>query len=270
MSMPAETIESLKAELAAMEQLLEMQERIVAEQGEKLEAQAAELKRSNGALEQFAYVISHDLQEPLRMVSAYTELIREQYQGKLDEKADTYIKFASGGAKRMQELIIALLEYSRVATRAKPFVPVALDRVLDDALANLDLALKDSGAEVLREPLPTLPGDREQWLQLMQNLISNAIKFRREGARPRVQVKSTRAPGELRISVSDDGIGIDPRHHARIFDIFKRIHPRKYAGTGIGLSVVQKIAERHGGHVQVESQAGTGATFHVVLPQKAS
>jgi light-regulated signal transduction histidine kinase (bacteriophytochrome) len=266
---PDDTVESLKSEVAAMEQLLEVQERIVAEQGEKLEAQAAELKRSNGALEQFAYVISHDLQEPLRMVSAYTELLRERYEGKLDEKADTYIKFASGGAKRMQELINALLEYSRVATRAKPFTHVPLDTVLDDVLANLDLALKDTGAQVRREPLPAISADREQWLQLFQNLLSNALKFRRDGAKPNVFVRSSQAPHELRISVTDDGIGIDPRHHARIFDIFRRVHPKKYPGTGIGLSVVQKIAERHGGHVQVESELGRGATFHVVLPKKA-
>jgi light-regulated signal transduction histidine kinase (bacteriophytochrome) len=259
-------IAQLRAEIAALEQLLEIQERTVAEQTDRIEAQAAELRRSNHALEQFAYVISHDLQEPLRMVAAYTEMLREAYQGKLDEEADKYIGFASGGARRMQEMINALLDYSRVTTRGKEFETFALDDVVDEALMNLSVAIEEAGASIARAPLPRVHGDRSQLVRLVQNLVANAIKFRDEKRAPHVTVGGTVEGTTCDLAVADDGIGIDPRHHARIFEVFKRVHPKKYPGTGIGLSICQRIAERHGGSIRVESSVGAGATFHVLLP----
>jgi light-regulated signal transduction histidine kinase (bacteriophytochrome) len=264
----------LRAELAALEQLLEIQEQTVSEQAQRLETQAAELQRSNHALEQFAYVISHDLQEPLRMVAAYTELLRDSYQGKLDESADKYISFASGGARRMQELINALLDYSRVTTRTHPFERLDLDRIVDDALLNLTVAIEESGAVITRQPLGTVMGDRAQLIRVVQNLVANAIKFRRESTAPRVDISADGVaregdpPGELlRLAIRDDGIGIEPRHHARIFDMFRRIHPKRYPGTGVGLSVCQRLVERHGGTIRVESALGHGSTFLVTLPR---
>jgi light-regulated signal transduction histidine kinase (bacteriophytochrome) len=261
----------LRSEIAALEQLLEIQEQTVAEQAQRLETQAAELRRSNHALEQFAYVISHDLQEPLRMVAAYTELLRETHQGKLGEDADKYIGFASGGARRMQELINALLDYSRVTTRTQPLQALELDRVVDEALANLTIAIEESGAEIGRSPLGRVTGDRLQLVRVVQNLVANAIKFRREETRPRVHISAEHPGGEqpgalVRLMFRDEGIGIDPRHHARIFEVFRRIHPKRYPGTGIGLSICQRIVERHGGTIVVESAPGQGSTFIVTLP----
>jgi len=264
---PRAELAQLRAEIAALEQLLEIQESTVAEQTGRLEVQAAELQRSNHALEQFAYVISHDLQEPLRMVAAYTELLREAYRGKLDADADKYIDFASGGARRMQELINALLDYSRVTTRGKDFTLVPLDAALDEALANLSLAIDESKAEISRTPLPSIKGDRPQLVRLLQNLVGNALKFREPEAAPRVSIGASVEGDLLDLSVADQGIGIDPRHHARIFEVFRRIHPKRFTGTGIGLSICQRIAERHGGSIRVDSTLGRGATFHVMLPR---
>jgi light-regulated signal transduction histidine kinase (bacteriophytochrome) len=258
-------VEGLKARADALEQMLEIYERTVAEQAEKLERQAEELRRSNEALEQYAYVISHDLQEPLRMVSAYSELIAEQYKGKLDANADKYIEFASGGARRMQQLINALLDYSRITSRGKEMVPVDLDEVADDALRNLSLAIEQGKAVVERAPLGNAVGDRTQLVQLLQNLCGNALKFRKPDAPLHLRLSAEREGQHVHLRVQDDGIGIDPRYHQRIFVLFQRLQPKKYAGTGIGLSICQKIAERHGGRIWVDSRAGEGATFHVLL-----
>lgn len=266
--MPPDSPEAttLRAEVAALEQLLEIQERTVAEQSSRLELQAAELRRSNHALEQFAYVISHDLQEPLRMVAAYTQLLREAYEGKLDENADKYIGFASGGARRMQELINALLDYSRVTTRGDELQLVALDQITSEALENLGLAITESHAEIVREPLPKVMGDRHQLVRLVQNLVGNALKFHEPERPPRVRIGARREGRTLHLTIADQGIGIDPRHHARIFEIFRRIHPKRFAGTGIGLAICQRVAERHGGSIGVTSELGKGSTFTVTLP----
>jgi len=265
--MPSEMAElaQLRAQVAALEQLLEIQELTVAEQTSRIQAQADELRRSNHALEQFAYVISHDLQEPLRMVAAYTELLRESYRGKLGDDADKYIDFASGGARRMQQLINALLDYSRVTTRGKALAELSLDDVVDEALLNLQLTIQESAADVRRESLPQVLGDRAQLVRLVQNLVGNAIKFREEGRAPRVTIRATVANGVADLTVSDDGIGIEPRHHERIFDVFRRIHPKRFEGTGIGLPICRRIAERHGGSIRVDSALGRGSTFHVTL-----
>ncbi len=255
----------LEEHVAALEQLLELHEKTVAEQSTRLEAQAAELERSNHALEQFAYVISHDLQEPLRMVAAYTELLRTAYRGKLDAQADTYIDFASGGAVRMQALINALLDYSRVTTRGKELLPVPLEEVVDEALQNLSVATSETSATIEREPLPVVVGDRLHLIRLVQNLVGNALKFHAEGRPPHVTIAGKRVGETFVLSIRDRGIGIEPRHHARVFEVFKRIHPKRFPGTGIGLSICQRIAERHGGAIRLESVLGEGSTFYVTL-----
>jgi light-regulated signal transduction histidine kinase (bacteriophytochrome) len=225
----------------------------------------AELKRSNAELEQFAYVASHDLQEPLRMVASYVQLLARRYQGKLEGDADEFIQFAVDGATRMQALINDLLAYSRVGSKGKPLLPTDLDSVLDDALANLSVRLSETKAEVTRAPLPPVVADSSQLTQLFQNLIGNALKFVTDG-HPQVRVAATSDEGLVRISVSDNGIGIDPRFEKRIFEVFQRLHTREeYPGTGIGLAVCRKIVERHGGRIWVESKAGRGATFHFTL-----
>ena len=234
-----------------------------------LEAQAAELARSNHELEQFAYVASHDLQEPLRMVSNYTQLLARRYKDKLDGDANEFIEFAVDGARRMQDLIHALLEYARVGTRGKQFAPTPMNQVVEAALLNLSTAVADANAEITVEALPTLTVDASQLTQVFQNLIGNAIKFRRSGERPAVRVSAERGGDRWTLGVADNGIGIDPKYFERIFGMFQRLHGRdEYAGTGIGLALCKKIVERHGGQMHVVSEPGQGATFSVTLPDR--
>ncbi|HLL52485.1 MAG TPA: ATP-binding protein, partial [Myxococcaceae bacterium] len=208
----------------------------------------------------------HDLQEPLRMVASYTQLLSRRYKGKLDPDADEFIGFAVDGVTRMKRLIGDLLEYSRVGTRPQGLAALALDKPLQAAMANLRTALEESGAEVTSEPLPTVQGDEVQLEQLLQNLIGNALKFRGEG-RPRVHISARREEREWVFGVRDNGIGIDPQFFQRIFVIFQRLHGKdEYPGTGIGLAICKKIVERHGGRIWVESTPGQGATFFFTLP----
>jgi PAS domain S-box-containing protein len=233
---------------------------------EVLAEQTRELARSNVELEQFAYVASHDLQEPLRMVSSYMQLIERRYQDKLDQDATEFIAFAVEGATRMQRLIHDLLTYSRVGTRGKELQPTDATVALKHALANLQLAIEESGAVIDFEPLPTVMGDPTQLIQLFQNLVGNAIKFR--GARPlQVQVRAYLEEEEWQFQVRDNGIGIAPEYFERIFLIFQRLHDRtRYSGTGIGLAVCKKIVERHGGYIWIESVQDQGATFCFKIP----
>jgi PAS domain S-box-containing protein len=234
---------------------------------ERLRRTAEELARSNAELEQFAYVASHDLQEPLRMVGSYLELLADRYKGRLDEKADKYIHYAVDGAARMQELINDLLAFSRVGTRGRPFEPTDCARVMDQAVANLRKRIEETGAVVTRDALPTVPGDRTQLEQLFQNLIGNALKFCRQP--PRVHVGAARRGADWLFTVRDNGIGIAPEHRERIFLIFQRLHGRhEYPGTGIGLAVCKKVVERHGGRIWVESQPGQGSSFSFTLPAR--
>jgi PAS domain S-box-containing protein len=227
---------------------------------------AAELARSNAELQQFAYVASHDLQEPLRMVASFTELLAKRYRGKLDTDADEFIHYVVDGAKRMQALIEDLLTYSRVGTRGRPFAATECDAVLDRVLSDLALALAETGGAVTRDPLPTVLADEPQLGQLLQNVISNALKFRGP-APPRVHVTAARDGTHWRFAVRDNGIGIAPEHAERIFGMFQRLHARgEYPGTGIGLAVCKKIVERHGGRMWVESEPGRGATFYFTIP----
>ncbi len=227
-----------------------------------------ELTRSNEELQQFAYVASHDLQEPLRMITSYVQLLAKRYQGKLDADADEFIAYAVDGTHRMQALINALLAYSRVGTQGKPFVATDCERVLQQALDNLQLAIADNHAEVTHDPLPTIQGDPVHLIALFQNLISNAIKF--HGTEPpRVHIMAGRYNLGWLFSVRDNGIGIAPQYVERIFVIFKRLHTAaEYPGTGIGLAICKKIVERHNGRIWVESVSGDGATFYFYLPAK--
>lgn len=234
---------------------------------EKMLAQyAGDLKRSNAELEQFAYVASHDLQEPLRMVASFTQLLAKRYRGKLDRDADDFIGFAVDGANRMQVLINDLLAFSRVGTRGRLFAATDCEAVLSHTLANLTTTLQETGAVVTHDPLPTVMADEVQLGQLLQNLLANALKFRGQDSL-RVHIAAQRQGDEWIFSVQDNGIGIAPEHQERIFSIFQRLHRREeFPGTGLGLALCRKIAERHGGRIWVDSEPGRGSTFYFSIP----
>lgn len=236
---------------------------------ERLRALLGELERSNRELEQFAYVASHDLQEPLRMVSSYTQLLEQRYRDKLDDDAREFINYAVDGARRMQRLINDLLEFSRVSTRGRRLEPVDANEVLGTVRANLSAAVEEAGALVTNEELPTVTADPTQLGQLLQNLIGNAIKF--HGARsPRVHIAACERAVEWVFTVKDNGIGIDQEYFDRIFVIFQRLHvAADYPGTGIGLAVCKRIVERHGGRIWVESEPGNGAAFFFSIPKSS-
>jgi PAS domain S-box-containing protein len=225
-----------------------------------------ELNRSNEELEQFAYIASHDLQEPLRMVASYTQLLSRRYKGRLDSDADEFIAFAVDGASRMQRLIQDLLTFSRVGTRGTELIPTASGEACLQALLNLRGAIEESGAIVTHDPLPTVLADETELVQLFQNLIGNAIKYQGPGL-PRVQISATRDGGDTwSFAVTDNGLGIDPQYFEQIFGMFQRLHGRDdFAGTGVGLAISKKIVERHGGRIWVESALGRGSTFHFDL-----
>jgi PAS domain S-box-containing protein len=233
---------------------------------ERLEAQTAELQRSNDELMQFAYVASHDLQEPLRMVASYTELFSARFTGQIDERADKYIRYISEGATRMQRLVRDLLVFARVGRQTVPTLPVDMNAVCQRVLNDLKPLIDGSDAEVIVNHLPTVLSDDIQVGQVLQNLVANAIKFR-GNAPPRIVVSAGRVREMARVSVEDNGIGIDMKFHDRVFEIFQRLHERgAYEGTGVGLAVVKRIVERHGGRVWFESIVGEGTRFHFTLP----
>ncbi len=229
---------------------------------------AEELARSNADLEQFAYVASHDLQEPLRMVTSYCDLLQQRYRGRLDKDADDFIGFAVEGANRMRALVQDLLAYARVSGDRRLDAPVDCNEALDRALIDLHSAVQDSSAHVTSDRLPIVSADARQMEQLFQNLIGNAIKFRRE-EQPAIQVGADREDGVWLFSVADNGIGIDPKYSDKIFEMFQRLHGRsEYSGTGVGLAICRKIVERHGGRIWFDSQPGEGSTFYFTLPAK--
>lgn len=225
-----------------------------------------ELARSNRDLEQFAYVASHDLQEPLRMVATYTQLLAERYQGKLDVNADKYIHYAVDGALRMQTLVQDLLAFSRVGRHGNDYKLVDCNEIAHAALKNLHASIHESGAEIVRGDLPVIVGDPSQLTQLLQNLIGNAIKFR-GSQRPVIRVNAEQQGRDWVFSVTDNGIGIAEEYAEVVFVIFKRLHGREeYPGSGIGLAICKKIVEQHGGRIWVESQLGRGSSFKFTLP----
>jgi len=242
-------------------------EQIAAKQA--LERVAEELRRSNAELEQFAYVASHDLQEPLRMIAGYTQLLQKRYADRLDETANEFIAFAVDGARRMQQFIAELLNYSRVTTSARELKPVVLSEVFATTIENLKIAIEERGAKIIADSLPVILGDDRQLVQLFQNLIGNAIKFSKPNETPRVRVSARREsaePAMSRIAISDNGIGIEPKFFDRIFVMFQRLHSvDQFPGTGVGLAICKKIVERHGGKIWLESKPGEGTTFFFTL-----
>jgi signal transduction histidine kinase len=240
--------------------------RAVTKMVQTLNQQAVELKRSNADLEQFAYIASHDLQEPLRMVSGFTGLLKRRYAGKLDADADEFIGFAVGGVTRMQELINDLLSYSRVGREEVSAKPVDMQIVVDQALANLQMAIEERSALISSGQLPTVLANHGMLVRLFQNLIGNALKFCK-AERPIIRIQAEQRGAEWVFSVADNGIGIDPQYKDRIFLIFQRLHKQgEYPGTGIGLAVCKRIVERNGGRIWLESEPGKGTTFFFTLP----
>jgi light-regulated signal transduction histidine kinase (bacteriophytochrome) len=255
-------------EMRLKEQTAELKNEILVRQEMESELQTAieKVERTNSEFEQFSYVVSHDLQEPLRMISSYMQLLERRYRGQLDDDADEFIDFAVDGAKRMQILIADLLAYSRVGTRGKPFGPTDSGRVLDQTLTNFGELIAENGATVTHDALPTVMVDGVQLKQVFQNLLSNAIKFQGV-ASPEIHIGAERMNGEWLFSVRDNGIGIESEYFEKIFVIFRRLHTRQeYPGTGIGLALSKRIIERHGGRIWVESEPGKGATFHFTIP----
>ncbi|MBT3878022.1 MAG: PAS domain S-box protein [Candidatus Scalindua sp.] len=241
-------------------------EKIQAE--ELMKHMVEDIQRSNKELEQFAYVASHDLQEPLRMVASYMQLLQRRYKDKLDNDANDFINYAVDGSKRMQALIHDLLAYSRVGSRVKELEPVDTGPVLDRAIKNLEKSIKDRGAIVMHGSMPTVFADGPQITQLFQNLIGNAIKYHSK-ATPRIQVSAKQNEKDITFSVSDNGIGIESQYYERIFTIFQRLHGKsEYSGTGIGLAICKKIVERHNGKIWVESLSGEGSIFYFTIPKK--
>jgi PAS domain S-box-containing protein len=235
---------------------------------EKVEKRTEQLEKSNAELEQFAYVSSHDLQEPIRMVTSFTQLLQRRYEGQLDADADDYIGFIVEGALRMKYLIDDLLEFSRVSSRVREFGNVDLEKVLDVVLYNLSVSIKENDAVITHDSLPNVITDESQMRQVFQNLIANAIKFH-GSKQPKIHITAQKDNKEWRFAVIDNGIGIDPVYQKQIFEVFKRLHTRaEYPGSGIGLSVAQKIVRRHEGNIWVESKLGKGSTFYFTIPNK--
>jgi PAS domain S-box-containing protein len=236
---------------------------------DELAQKTAELTRSNADLEQFAYVASHELQEPLRMVARYAEMLAQRYKGKIDADADRFIGYVSEGARRMQQLIDDLLSYSRVGTRGRPFELIDTEAALNEATRQLKAAIDATGAAITHDALPSVTGDHGQLIQVFQNLLTNAIKFRGDEA-PRVHVSATRVGRDWVFAFQDNGVGIEARDTGRIFGIFQRAHAGETEGTGIGLALCKRIVERHGGRIWVESQPGEGSIFRFTLPVRGS
>jgi chemotaxis family two-component system sensor kinase Cph1 len=236
---------------------------------EALVKKSDDLARSNADLAQFAYVASHDLQEPLRTITRFTQLLEKRYKGKLDQDADEFIGFIVSGTKRMHQIINDLLTYSRLNTRKEPLAPMKLEDALQRAMQNLSYVLEESGGGVRYDEMPTIVADESQMTQLFQNIIGNAMKFHGEEA-PQVEISAARKGNDWIFSVRDNGIGIDPKYKDRIFEIFQRLHTNEeYPGTGIGLAIAKKIVERHEGRIWMESEPGKGTTINFTLPVDA-
>jgi len=262
-------IRSGRGDLGQLARAFDSMAEALQERDRELEARTEELERSNEELEQFAYIASHDLQEPLRMISSYTQLLAKRYKDQLDGDANEFINYAVDGANRMQVLINDLLSYSRVGTKGEDFSHVDLNSVLEAVKANLKGVIEETGAVIKYSKLPTVMADNSQMIQLFQNLIGNAVKFRREGVTPEIEITSKKEGNLFRFVVKDNGIGIDKKYLDRIFVIFQRLHTKEeFPGTGIGLAICKKIVERHGGEISVESAEGKGSDFTFTLQGK--
>jgi PAS domain S-box-containing protein len=233
---------------------------------QSLAEQREELQRSNADLEQFAYVVSHDLREPLRMVATYSELLAERYKGKLDERADDYIRYTIDGVKRVQQFVRDLLAYSQVSSQANVPVPIDSNAIVMSTLERLKAAIDETDAKIVCDRLPAIRADRTQLGQVFQNLIGNALKFRTERP-PQIHIDAEQRGGKCEFRVADNGIGIDKQYEERVFQMFQRLHERgRYEGNGIGLAIAKKIVERHGGRIWFESEPDKGTTFHFTMP----
>jgi len=234
---------------------------------EELERSTEELAKTNADLKQFAYVASHDLREPLRMITTFLQLLERRYKDQLDQNANEFISFAVDGAKRLDKMIMDLLEYSRVANQEMQFNDVGLLEVMDRVLSNLNVLIKENGAQITYDPLPTIWSDENLMVRLFQNLISNAIKYRREEA-PIIHIYAEEEGNKYVFSVKDNGIGIDPQHLERIFTLFQRLHTHEeYEGSGIGLTIAQRIVHQHGGEIWAESEPEKGSAFYFTIPK---
>ena len=253
-----------KAKRAA--ELITANQELAFQNGEKVK-RAKELENVNRDLEQFAYVASHDLQEPLRMISSYTQLLERKYKDKLDQDANDYIHFAVDGAIRMQKLLINLLDFSRVSTRSKSFEQVDTKTIAGQAISNLQQLILENTALITNYDLPVIQADEMQILQVFQNLIENAIKFKKKAELPKIHITCSRQHNMYQFSIADNGIGIEMQYHDRVFIVFQRLHSTKdYPGTGIGLSICKRIIERHGGTIWFESEVNEGTTFYFTIP----
>ena len=246
-------------------QILNLQQQLQV-QNKQLTNLNQELVRSNQELEQFANVASHDLQEPLRMITSFSQLLAKRYSGQLDEEADNIISFVVDGAKRMDKLIQAILAYSHVSSQARAFESVNCEEVIDIALSNLQLTIQKTNAQITRNTLPIIFGDKTQLVQLFQNIIANGMKYQKEES-PVIHIEAETRQKDWLFSVKDNGIGIAPQYQKRIFQIFQRLHTRQeYSGTGIGLAICKKIVDLHGGKIWVESVVGKGTSFLFTMP----
>jgi light-regulated signal transduction histidine kinase (bacteriophytochrome) len=229
-----------------------------------------ELERSNKELQSFAYITSHDLQEPLRTIASFTQLLQRRYEGKLDSDADEFMDYVVNASSRMKEMIHGLLEYSRVGTQGEDFQPTNVEKVLENVLSNLRVTINENDAVITHDNLPTVIADKRQLNQLFQNIVSNAIKFKKKDEPPKIHISSRNdeEKGEYVFSVSDNGIGMEEQYKHKIFEVFKRLHTiNEYNGTGIGLAIAKRIIEMHNGRIWVESELGYGSTFYFTLPK---
>ncbi len=268
----AEILESRNSELerliAERKRAEEEVRRLNGELEERVRRRTAELSDSNDELRQFAYAASHDLQEPMRTIGSYTQLLQRRMKGQDDAEVQEFLAYIVDAVRRMSTLLNDLLVYSQVSEgRAEQTEDVDCEAVLNATLMNLDSSIRESRAEIDHEPLPVLPFDFARLTQVFQNLVSNAIKYRRASAAPRIRISAAEQDSEWRFAVSDNGMGIDPRYCEQVFGVFKRLHGKEFPGTGMGLAIVKKIIERRGGRVWVESSLETGSTFHFTIPK---
>jgi signal transduction histidine kinase len=263
----AADVDAMRRKIAADLADVQAARGLIEDANRRLEEQTAELTRSNRDLEQFAYVASHDLQEPLRKVASFCQLLKRRYAGQLDERADQYINFAVDGAQRMQRLINDLLAFSRIGRVTTGFTEVDLDRLMSDTVAGLDTQRERTGAEITWSDLPVVRGEEALLSTLLANLVGNSLKFRRPGVPPRVRVFARRIGGEWEFTCQDNGIGIEPEFAEKVFVIFQRLHSKDaYPGTGIGLAIAKRIVEYHGGRIWVDPEYAEGAAIHFTLP----